>query len=67
MATIEEGFEALAGKLGAIARQIEDNGPDMAEAWVGEHHDPHETRELLVVAMILYMDMKHEGGEAPPA
>jgi len=65
MATIEEVSHALAVKLAAICRQIEDNGPDMAESWVSEHHDTEETRKLLIVALILYMDAKYRLGEAP--
>jgi hypothetical protein len=63
MAT-EDGFDVLATRLGAIARQLENNGPGMGESWVAEHHDEEETRELLVIAVITFMERTRQLEEA---
>jgi hypothetical protein len=60
MGTIEDSIEVLAAELGAIAAQIEDDGPDAAEVWIAEHHNEQHVRELLIVSVIACMEVKRE-------
>ena len=62
---IEEAIGVVAAQLGAIARQIETNGLETAEAWIAEHHDDATVRGLLVAAVLMHMDAKQRLGEAP--
>jgi hypothetical protein len=66
MASIDDVVSSLVEKLGPICCQIEDHGVMGAEPWVAEHHGEEETRGLLLIALALGMQTKHERGEALP-